>query len=444
MSIVLAAVLAVSSGAGAHGATSSATTSEPAPAVGVSERPAPLVAESDRSKDDEKVPQFGGPSSTAGQLNEDAEPKEPVFRFTNLQETLAPYFGWKERMKRDHGLALGMDYTGLYFRGSEEVGGQGSSASSGNFRLFGNWALTGRGTPNTGSLVFKVESRHTFSQPVSGLGFQTGYVGLLAPPFNDRGWMMTNLFWRQSAKDGRLVVVGGFVDPTDYLDIYGLINPWMHFSNLVFSTGIGAMPVPDQGLGAALGAMLSDNFYVVAGVADANGDPTSPWNGFDTFFTDREYFTHVEIGHTTSFEERYLNNTHLTLWHVDAKTATGSPNGWGGNFSWARFFNGAVMPFVRAGFSEDGGALLSRSVSTGVGYYMSRRTDLLGFGLNWGRPSTDFGANLKDQYTAEVFYRLQFSPNFAITPDLQYVVDPALNPNASSIWYAGVRARLSL
>ena len=54
------------------------------------------------------------------------------------------------------------------------------------------------------------------------------------------------------------------------------------------------------------------------------------------------------------------------------------------------------------------------------------------------------GVGLKDQYTAELFYRLQVTPSFALTPDLQYVVDPALNPNSSSIWYAGFRARLAL
>ena len=36
------------------------------------------------------------------------------------------------------------------------------------------------------------------------------------------------------------------------------------------------------------------------------------------------------------------------------------------------------------------------------------------------------------------------SQHFAITPDLQYIKDPALNPDDDSIWIAGVRARLTL
>ena len=44
----------------------------------------------------------------------------------------------------------------------------------------------------------------------------------------------------------------------------------------------------------------------------------------------------------------------------------------------------------------------------------------------------------------ELFYRLQFSPNFVVTPDIQFLVDPALNPEEDTLWVFGVRARLAL
>jgi len=44
----------------------------------------------------------------------------------------------------------------------------------------------------------------------------------------------------------------------------------------------------------------------------------------------------------------------------------------------------------------------------------------------------------------EVFYRIQLSTRIAVTPDLQYIINPALNPDASSIFVWGVRARLAL
>ena len=66
-------------------------------------------------------------------------------------------------------------------------------------------------------------------------------------------FLLTNLYWRQGLADGRLVFVGGWVDATDYLDIYGLISPWTHFSNFAFSTGSATIPAPNQGLGLAAG-----------------------------------------------------------------------------------------------------------------------------------------------------------------------------------------------
>jgi porin len=43
-----------------------------------------------------------------------------------------------------------------------------------------------------------------------------------------------------------------------------------------------------------------------------------------------------------------------------------------------------------------------------------------------------------------VFYRWNVSREIALTPDLQYVKNPALNPDQDSIWVFGLRARFAL
>ncbi|UCG22146.1 MAG: carbohydrate porin, partial [Deltaproteobacteria bacterium] len=71
--------------------------------------------------------------------------------------------------------------------------------------------------------------------------------------------------------------------------------------------------------------------------------------------------------------------------------------------------------------------------------------DLLGFGFNWGEPNEDtFGPGLRDQYTTEAFFRWQLTPQFAITPDVQLLINPALNTEEDQIWVFGLRARLAL
>ena len=91
--------------------------------------------------------------------------------------------------------------------------------------------------------------------------------------------------------------------------------------------------------------------------------------------------------------------THLTLWHVDARDELGAPSGWGANFSWSRYYNDRFMPFVRAGYTDDSGSLLEKSVSAGLGYRPGPTTkapgDLIGAAFNWGEVNENsFGPGL--------------------------------------------------
>jgi porin len=95
------------------------------------------------------------------------------------------------------------------------------------------------------------------------------------------------------------------------------------------------------------------------------------------------------------------------------------------------------MPFFRAGYSDGGGAILERSISTGVGYRLNLRNDYIGFGANWGRPPADpTGGKADDQYTFEAYYRLHVLPQVAITPYVQSIVNPALDPSEAAFGFS--------
>jgi len=289
-----------------------------------------------------------------------------------------------------------------------------------------------------------VENRQRLGTDIApqGLASEIGYAGLTAVTFSNIGWALTNLYWSQHLMNNRLAFVGGIVDVTDYLDVYGLVNPWTDFNNYAFTTN-PTIPAPDQGLGAAVRFSTAENIYIVAGMADANGDPTNPDDSINSFFSDGEFFTHIEVGWVNSWERRFSDNIHLTVWHADERDQTQVPDGWGAAFSFSRMFADTWEPFFRAGYAEDGGALWERSVSAGFGYYPGNRSDVLGVGLNWSRPAEDvFGPGLDDQYTAEIYYRFQVMKVLSVTPDMQLIIDPALNPEEGSVWVFGLRARL--
>jgi len=393
-------------------------------------------------------PRFGGPDSVERQLETDRDEKDSFVQ----RRLFEPLEGWQDDLEEKHGFSIGGDYSAVTMHASDTLPGTDDYANGGMARVYGRWNLTGDGENNSGGLVYKLEHRHSYGDLAPSdlyLG-SVGYAGLSAPPFSDQGTRFTNLYWRQSLNSGKTVLLGGFLDTTDFVDVYGLASPWLHFMNLAFSTGSAAVDLPnDAALGAAAGHLFSNNVYAIGSVVDRNSDPTDISEGFDTFFGDNEYFYSIEVGHTSSHSRIALDNIHLTLWHADARKEAGAPSGWGANFSWSRYYNERVMPFVRVGYTDDSGSLLSKSVSAGFGYRPDPGTgtpgDLIGAAVNWGEVNElSFGEGLDDQYTLELFYRWQLTPRFALTGDYQYLQNPALNPFDDSIHVVSVRGRFAL
>ena len=51
---------------------------------------------------------------------------------------------------------------------------------------------------------------------------------------------------------------------------------------------------------------------------------------------------------------------------------------------------------------------------------------------------------IDSQFTSEVFYRFQLTQFLALTPDVQLIVDPALNPGQDVVAFFGIRLRVAL
>ena len=366
---------------------------------------------------------FGSPNAVENQLEDDFE----------------TWDDWKQGLKDDYGIALSIDYTGVVLTANETF--SDSTGAGGILRAFGTVDFI-----ENGALVWKFEHRHAYgdTSPFDFSLGQIGYVGLQEPPFNDTDFRVQNFFWRQRLNDGRSTFTAGVLDATDYLDAYAMASPWLHFMNFAFSTGSATIGLPNDGaVGVAFGTMLTDRVYLIAGIVDSNGDPSDPFQGFENFFSDNEYFTSVEVGYTSSQDRIILDNYHVTLWHKAEQEELAVPEGWGINFSFSRYLNDNFMPFLRGGYTEDAGSLLETSISAGIGYNTEAFNGLLGAAFNWGEPNADtFGPGLDDQFALEVFYRIAAGRRLAFTADVQYIKDPALNPSESSIWMLNLRGRV--
>ena len=388
----------------------------------------------------DSLPRLGSSDQVDNILELDKAVSDPFLEFPFFN----PYFDFKENVKTNTGLGFATEYSSLFVGTNSDLGE--GSANSGIWKFYGSWELVGKESGNNGGLIFKVEHRHQYSDiPPKSLGLDMGYVGFISPPFSNEGWRATNLYWRQRFNKGRIALVAGFLDVTDFFDVYGLASPWLHFSNLAFSTGVAAVNLPNDGyLGMALGAWLSNKVYVIAGIGDINSNPKDIFNGFDTFFNNNEYFKHVEVGVTSSRDYMLLDNIHLSLWQRDATSATGDPDGWGLVLSASKYIRERYFPFVRYAYTKDAGSLLQNSLSLGFGYQPVPGSHLAAIAFNWGEVNeTTFGIS-DDQYSWEIFYRFQLSTRIAITPDIQFLTNPVLNPEQSSIFLYSLRARIVL
>jgi len=402
------------------------------------------------SNSEEQPRAFGGPDAPLNRIESDR-----VATDTPLElDFLKPWHEWKDNLHKEHGLSFGLEYNAAYLNTNDRLSGADRDASGGIFRFSGVWEALGRGSAQPGNLVFLVERTDEFSNtgPSSFLGESLGYAGISNLPYNDDGWRLNTFYWDQKFQNGKYEVVGGYLDISDYVDVFPLVSPWTDFFNYALSIGVGALDLPSDGaLGFAGAAWLTDDVYAMAGFVDENADATDPGDGFDTFFNDRDYFKHFEIGWTGASQEAYyLNNVHLTLWQADEREDLGVEDGWGGVLSFNHVIADKWLAFVRSGWAEDSGSLLERSVSIGGGYTpggmaMLGSGDQFGFGLNWGQPNDAlFGTDLDDQYAAEAYYRWQLADELAITPSAQLLIDPALAPDEDTSWVFGLRARLAL
>ncbi len=381
---------------------------------------------------------FGGLATPRGQLDEDDILRDPVFRFPSIDKAFEPWLDTKNNVKEEHGLAFGIDYNTLFQGLSDSLTGE-DKGNLGILRLYGLWDLFENEAGDTGSLSFKIDHRHRWFRDLapSDLASQAGYIGVTGTLFSDTdGLTLIDFNWQQTFSNGDAGIIIGRFDPNDYMGVLGYVNPWTTFSNVSILLN-SSVAFPDASVGVGGGTWFADQWYVKGAINDANGVVTET----DAFSGGSEFFKFVELGWSPTKADRHFKNVHVIAWDVDEREDAGieAAHGMmiGANWTTA---DKRWMGFVRGGWSSGTAPIYDETYTAGFLRKFRRSSDLLGIALNWG----DVPGNLGSQTTGEIFYRLQFAQNFAITPSIQLLKDPALNDQHGKIWVYSVRMRLTL
>jgi carbohydrate-selective porin OprB len=385
-----------------------------------------------------------GTLSGKGDQDEIDSPHSGLFRMPTLLE---PWFEFKMRRRQEHGIAFGGSYGVLWQNYSQSLIDQ-HNAVSGKFALNFGYELLNRGQSDALWLEMVVEDRHDLGTdfPPFNAGLAAGSTVPTASTWGELDLGISQAYIRQDLFDHRFQYAIGRLFAPSFINAYPLMDDNRSFLNQSFSIS-PTIAAPLRGFGAvgAVYPIEDSRMYVQAGMYTANS-ADSEWT-VDDFFTKGEHFYHVEIGQSglarsgVPVQARGASdrdNYHVLAWYRNEQE-DGPPEAYGVAFNANHTIHPSMMVFLRGGWSS--GFFIDTNVSAGFGYYPSETSsDQLGFGVSWAHPSSDA---LRDQYTAELFYRFHVTPNFAITPDIQVIVDPALDPSEDVLCVVGLRTRVT-
>ncbi len=399
-----------------------------------------------------------GTLSGDGDLKEDEAPHSGLFRFDSV---LGPYEAFKANVREKTGINFGGSWGVLYQNYSDLspfLGGTENDSVGQKFTLNLSKDLYHAGQADALSFDLVIEDRGPIGtdNPPLQAGLLTGSIVPTAATWGDFNLGITQAYIRQNLMENKVQYTVGKIFAPNFIDAYPFFDDNRQFLNQSFSTS-PTIASPLRGAGAVATVYpTSGNLYVLGGIYSANSSDTG-WT-VDEVFDTGELFYQLEVGWSVLARSGVpvqargpmdSNNVHLTGWYKDSQpdqsNATLQPQARGLAFN-ANFTVGeSLMWFLRAGMSD--GWVNDRSVSAGFGWRPSQQfSDLFGFGVGWVRPNDEVVLNpafQREQWNMEAFYRFHLTPNLAITPDLQYIKDPSLNPGVDSLWVAGLRARIT-
>lgn len=388
-----------------------------------------------------------GTLSGDGDLAEDEAPHFGRFR---LDGVLGPWLAFKDRVREDTGINFGGSWGVLWQNYSNPASGEHDAVGQ-KFTLNASREMLWRGTPDALSVDIVIEDRGPIGTDRAPLqaGIAAGSLMPTAATWGDFDLGITQFYIRQNLYDNRFQYTIGKIFAPNFINPYPFFDDNRQFLNQTFSTS-PTIVSPLRGFGAVAAVYPTDmGLYAKAGIYTPNSDDTG--STIDSFFQDGEFFTHLELGWTALARSGAPiqargpmdpANLSLTFWHKDAQSDApplNAPEAKGIAFNANMPYGDNLMWFLRGGWSD--GWAIDQNLTGGIGWRPSADySDLLGVGFGWASPASDA---LRDQYTAEAFYRYHLTPNLAITPDVQYIQDPALNPGVDNLWVASLRMRVT-
>jgi len=324
-----------------------------------------------------------------------------------------------DRLEEATGLRFGMAYT-LTFQAATSGPGDRSGAA-GDLDLLAAWRLVGeKDGADVGTLYANAQHIHSLGEvDPANLASEIGAVWATSDGIgSDESFPVVQFYYEQALFDDGLMFVIGKIDTSNYVNTNRYADDSLFFMNRAFSSN-PALNYPGNGLGAVLAVQITDQFYIGACIADANGVETQ--TGFDSI-DQGEFFTAAEFGFTLEIDGVGDGNYRVTVWHSDEASEVELPEDFGFCLSVDQEVSSGIVPFFRYGWSDADATGIPNLVAGGVAFegLLGRDDDVAGLGLSWGESADEA---FTDQVAAEAFYRLQVTPSIQCTLGAQAILN---------------------
>lgn len=360
------------------------------------------------------------------------------------------------------GLKLGFSYQMLYQHASTTAPFANFDDALGQWwGVTAKWTMFNRGQDFEGSLVFTANDRNSVGDNAVPAQYGSSDLGSSWSNFEFTEWDLSveDLYWEQWLKQDRFVLRLGNQIPTTIYNSFRFKDGRTSFTSSPFAFH-ESIPYPTYGLGVAFKAwpIEDSEFYVTGTLNDMNGNPNERHLDWNTFGRG-EYFYGLEFGYNWRRENGEFDHLHLDVFYADERSTRSPntlPNEAGGGFK--VLGSKQVGPYVGFGSytyntAEGGGISVTfaeHTVTAGAAYL--NPLGIQGeatFGLMWMKTHDNLkigplSLDSQNQYGAEAYWKMLLTPNIWVTPGVQFVIDPAFNPDDDFIVIPHVKFRLFL
>ena len=425
---------------------SSENTEQPPPVLDVQKSP------DDIAEGDEGYHPQGRRVGTPTDVDRDLDFSFPKRDYVLPRLLPQKWFQWKEDLYEKYGVKLALSYQAIYQKASDTTPIGDDEVAGGWALLEGKWEVLNRGQDYEGSLVAALDWRHTFTDGRDPAFWGVADVGSLWP--TDFGYIEWDpwvpvAYWEQWFTKDRFVLRLGQQNVGQIYDFFRFKDLRVAFSGSLFNAPATVVPFPGPGLSAAfeLWPIKDSTLYVVGTVNDMNFE-VEEWT-WDDAIKDADFFYGLEVGYNWARAPGDFDHLHLNLFYADKPAENplpGSPSesGWGfkvlGEKQLDRFVGFGSYTYNTAKGGAFGATFARHAGTAGIAVLrpFGMRGEI-GLGGSWARPFSD---SLDDQYGVEGYWKILLLPSLWVTPGVQFIFDPAFNPQEDTVTIGQIKARL--